>query len=496
MSGYRVVWLAFLGLAFVGFLGCDGTKPPAKPTAPPFQGIHLTVGVVGDPAILKTVDPLRGEWEASRGGTCTLQERPIEPTSTGKAHLILFRADELGALIDAEALAVLPESLVRPPVPTEEELEKGEKPIDAFQYSDVVLGYREQVTKYGRDRMAFPYGGSALVLVYRPEAFDRDENKKAAKTAGIELEPPTTWEQLDALAKFFQGRDWSGDGTPDYGIALALGLDPEGVGDATYLSRAASLGQHRDHYSLLFESDTMTPRLTSPPFVEALQKLVALESAGPPGMEGLDAETARKAFRKGDVALLIDRAERPATWSEGGAAVGLAVLPGSNRVYDPSRKIWEDLATPNRPSYLPYGGGWLVGVSSATAGHEREAAIDLAKYLVSPDTASRVRSDRAFPMLPVRSSHVGQGLPDPAGSPGVEPEAGPMPWAEPLRPFGSFQVYASRKPRAISPISPRDALPPQRVSPRKRRYSRLPTPGTLEPKHSASTARSGTIRRA
>ena len=135
---------------------------------------------------------------------------------------------------------------------------------DALQFADVLPAFREQVSKYGSDRVALPYGGSALVLVYHPAAFEREPNREAAKKAGIKLEPPTTWEELDALAKFFQGRDWDGDGEADYGIALALGSDPEGVGDATFLARAASLGQHRDHYSLLFDADTMEPRIDVP----------------------------------------------------------------------------------------------------------------------------------------------------------------------------------------------------------------------------------------
>ena len=131
------------------------------------------------------------------------------------------------------------------------------------------------MTKYGSDRLALPLGGSALVLVYRRDAFSRQANIDAARAAGIKLEPPATWTQLDALAKFFQGRDWDGDGTPDHGIAAVLGQDPEGLGNAIFLARAASLGQHRDQYSFLFDADSMTPRIDSPPFVEALRGICA-----------------------------------------------------------------------------------------------------------------------------------------------------------------------------------------------------------------------------
>ena len=60
--------------------------------------------------------------------------------------------------------------------------------------------------------MGLPIGGSALVVAFHRAAFDSPANQEAAKAAGLTLEPPRTWEQFDALARFFHGRDWDGDG--------------------------------------------------------------------------------------------------------------------------------------------------------------------------------------------------------------------------------------------------------------------------------------------
>ena len=57
-------------------------------------------------------------------------------------------------------------------------------------------------------------------------------------------------------------------------------------------------------------------------------------------MERFDAAAARESFRTGKVAMLIDRAERAATWSHG-KPVGVAPLPGSDRVFEPIRKAVE-----------------------------------------------------------------------------------------------------------------------------------------------------------
>ena len=395
-----------------------GKAAPPKPT---FQGAKVVAGLIGEPALLAGLMAQRGEWSAATGAG--LDFREVDPKAIEGIDVLVFPGDRLGDLVDRGALLVLPEAALKPPVgPKDGDNATPEPAADPFGLSDIAPAYRDRVTKYGDDRYALPLGGTALVLAFHREAFEGDANKAAAKLAGVTLEPPKTWDSLDALARFFHGRDWSGDGKPDAGIALAWAGDPEGVADATYLARAASLGQHRDQYSFLF-SDAMAPRIASPPFVEALQALIGLAKSAPPDALTYGIDAARAAFRSGKVALLIDRAERASTWTEG-KAVGVAPLPGSDRVYNPDRKEWEPQARPSNPAFLPRGGGWLVGVAASTA--NRDAAIDLARYLAGPDVTNRLRSDRAFPMLATRNTQLGQGLGDHRSAPGVEAR----PWSD------------------------------------------------------------------
>ncbi len=430
MSRIRSRWVRF-SLVLLGlFSGCGQPGAPGGKPALPFQGARLVVASVGDPRILPVIVAQRGEWEVSRGASCQILDAAVEPSKPEGAEVLIFSGDRLGDLIDLAALANLPESLVHPAAASDpdHDAEKaradgdsGSPESDALLFNDVLPAYRDQVTKYGKDRFALPLGGSALVLVYNRAAFERAENKAAAKEAGLVLEPPATWKELDQLARFFHGRDWRGDGGIPSGIALVLGSDAEGLGDSTFLARAVALGQHRDHYSLLFDTDTMEPRVASPPFVEALEGLVALKESGPSEPEPLDAEEARKAFRQGQVALLIDRAEQVGRWGgEKAKKIGVAALPGSERVYDPVNKVWQEAEPPNRPSYLPHGGGWLVGVSASAKGRQRDAAIDFIKYLINPETSKSLRSDVGFAMLPFRGTQVTAGLLDPRSAPGVE----------------------------------------------------------------------------
>src|SRR4051812_19500630 len=321
-------WPCLMASLTVGMgIGC-GTRD-RTPTAEerPFRGLKVTVASVGDPAILATLTAQRGEWEATQGAEVLIRPSSVDPGSIEGVDLLVFRGDRLGDLVDAGVLAVLPESLVAPPAaqeaddPDREPESAGPTPetVDPLRFADVVPAYRDQVTKYGSDRMAFPFGGTALVLAYDHAAFTREENRTAAEREKLTLEPPKTWEQFDALARFFQGRDWDGDGAADHGVALPMGLDPEGLADEVFIARAAALGLHRDQYSFLFNAESMAPRIDSPPFVSALEGLLKLKESGPPGMAGFDAEAARRAFREGKVAMLIDRAELATRWNHGKA---------------------------------------------------------------------------------------------------------------------------------------------------------------------------------
>jgi multiple sugar transport system substrate-binding protein len=423
-------WLEIPALAaLVGLVGCsEPDGPSASQSAKPlFAGIKIKVVALVDSRILAGLSSQRGEWVHTRGGEIAFEDQPVRSLDeVSDADLLIFPGQHLGNLVDAEVLETIASQAVLPPQPSDADPPSGvhartgqESAPDPYQYTDILPVFRDQATKYGTDRLALPLGASALVLVYRRDALTRQANIDAAKAAGIKLEPPATWHQLDVLAKFFQGRDWDGDGRPDHGLAAALGQGPEDLGNATFLARAASLGQHRDQYSFLFDSDTMTPRIDSAPFVEALRAICEWKNWGPPGVETFTTAAAREAFQKGKVAFLIDRAERAAAWS-GGHPIGVAPLPGSERVFEPLRKQWETPSTPNAPSYLPVGGGWLVGVRRGLSGPKRDAAVDVAKYLSSPEIVNRLDAERTFPMLPVRVHQLSQGMADPVSAPDVD----------------------------------------------------------------------------
>ncbi len=399
-------------------LGCGTSEAPIPVgQAATFSGINLKVAAFGDASLIPALNAQRGEWEATRKTTAIVTTESINADSLTGIDVIVFPGDRLGELVDLGALAILPDALVRPiPSSSSSEISGTPKPLtsetlsdDPLKFDDVLTGFKDFVTKYGNDRMGLPLGSSALVLVI---------NQGLLEQAKVGLRGPKTWKDLDTLATALHAGEIAG-------IALALGDDPEGVGNTIFLARAAALGQHKDQFSFLFDADTMTPRIASPPFVEALQGLVELGKTGPAGALNFDANAARAAFRTGKVGLLIDRAERAETWA-GGFPIVVAHLPGSERVYDPASKSWETVKPLNNPTYLPTGGGWLVGIAASTQGKRRDAALDFASYLATPEIASRVRTMKASPMLPARNTQLTGGLPDPKSSAGVDSRA----WSE------------------------------------------------------------------
>ena len=107
---------------------------------------------------------------------------------------MLFPAQRLGDLVDAGVLATIPNAAVLPPRPSEDETgnpdqrerDAGQAGLDdTFQYMDIAPAFREHVSQYGPERVALPCGGSALVLVYRRDAFESDRNREAARKVGV-----------------------------------------------------------------------------------------------------------------------------------------------------------------------------------------------------------------------------------------------------------------------------------------------------------------------
>ena len=120
------------------------------------------------------------------------------------------------------------------------------------------------------DVWAVPLGAPQLTLLYRRDLFDR-----------LNRSPPTTWAEYQTLAQFFGRRENLGDSAPPADAAWHGTLEPlaDGWGARLLLARAAAYAKHRDNFSTLFNIETFKPLVAGPPFVRALEELVAATAA-------------------------------------------------------------------------------------------------------------------------------------------------------------------------------------------------------------------------
>ncbi len=442
--GFALVVVILAALGGCGGLGDESSDRDRGPQT--FPGLELRLGGLDDPALIAAVAAQRGEWVESREATLNVNDEPIplEDLDPDQVDVLVFPADRFGDLVEAGYLGRLPldEGRSSETAPTDEEGVSTARDNAQEDLEDVVPLVRDVLVRYGNERLALPLGGSALVLVYRGEIFEDEALGAEAEASGIAFKPPSTWADCDALVEFLSGRDLFGLGEPTWPLAVPLrvgdgpGADP--LAAQVLWGRASAVGLHRDQIGLGLSRVSLEPRLAGPPFVESLTRQVTWAALAPTGNAESDgsgdpasgssssswpnAEAARRAFRTGRAAMLIDRAEMAIQWAnrDDPFTIDVVPLPAARRVYDPSREEWDEDGPSNRVGYLPGGGGWLIGLSSRLDGQRRAAALDLLNYLTSQDLQARLLLEDDRPMLPVRSSLLNNGLPKPRAASGVD----------------------------------------------------------------------------
>ncbi len=398
----RIAATTLMCLSLVMFAGgCNSEAPTTEPQAaqtqvpakPSFQGIKLKVAALEDPAMAQIAADLIGEWQASTGGEVEIitnsasgAQGEIDPA----VDIWLVRGQKLGELIDKDSIEPLGDLNAdwtkRPPV------------------------FESMVTRYGPDRFGVPLGTRMLVLVYRESTFKSPANIETMKQAGLVF-PPRTWDDFDKLVAALKK---SAPGV----LALPTMADAnDHLSLDIFLARATATGKHRDHFSFLFSSETMEPRIAGVPFSDSLIALAALK---PPG--NLTPSQARAAFRDGQANLLIDYAENASKWArpEEQSKIGVVALPGSLRVFEPDRKAYDKMESVQPSTYLPGGGGYLAVLARGRKKEFLPAAKDLLVYLASDSTAISWAADQRMTLCPTRDAMLAAGFVDPRIAPKVE----------------------------------------------------------------------------
>ncbi len=406
------------------WVGCSsgGDQPPAEPKQPPFAGQRLTLLVVDDPRLAAAVRRMSGEWAARTGAELTVSESTIavlEQATSLAGDAVIYPSSHIGLLTARKWIAPVPESLLQ---------------SDALQWRDVFESLRCCETTWGRRVYALPFGSPTLVCYYRRDLFER-----------FGKSPPQTWEEYGRLAEFFQDRQRLGEAAPAGGQPWFGAAEPLAEGQAawTLLSRAAPYARHPDYFSTLFDLDSMAPQIAAPPFVRALEELVAANKFGPDVRQtALGVVQSREAVLSGRCAMAL-------CWPRPAAAVGeasredslsisVAELPGAEETYHPSKDTFVRGALRRVPLLSAAG---RLGSVSAKSQHQ-EAALEALISLCSPEWSVRISgASRATTLF--RASQV----------------KAPTPWVS----GGSPQEAAAYAQAAQGALNGREVIFPARI---------------------------------
>lgn len=235
--------------------------------------------------------------------------------------------------------------------------------------------------------------GDTQLLYYRKDILTDPKWKAAFKEeTGKDLpDRPSTWQDLLEITKFFNEKDWNGDGDPDDGISMHL--KGGGFGFFHFMSLAASFAiepspgddptKRTDQYNAFwFSPKDMKPLINAPGQVAALEYLQELAKTGSPSQVSWDLSEAWNDFLSGNAVAMFSFGDVGSLAEDPGASkirgkLGSVRLPCSTTWYSTAEaKMKTDVERPNCVGNTT-GGSWH-GVISATSKEP-----DLSYYLIS-----------------------------------------------------------------------------------------------------------------
>lgn len=344
--------------------GCPDSPPDPDRT----QGVDLRLVVVDDPELAAAAGQLRGEWNALTGGALqvdAITERQLDGAEPLPGDAVICPAHQLGPLAEQRLVTPIPKELLQGDL-----AESGRR----FE----LLRLRE--ARWGEDVLAVAFGSPVLTCYYRADLLE-----------ALGRKPPKSWAEYQQLAELLAdrtrlpqtaetdatgnaaaaGSDLSGDAAGWCGTIEPLGPGWAGL---VLLARAAPYAKHRANYSALFDIQTMAPLVAGPPFVRALDELVAAAKVGSPGQLKYGPAAVRAAFWEGRCGMAL-------TWptaagkvpAKQNIPVGFAELPGSTEVYDVGKQEWDVRAEDEDPHVPLLTIAGRIGVVGTKTARPREA---------------------------------------------------------------------------------------------------------------------------
>jgi len=380
--------MAALALAVCG---CPGQ--PASPPAPTVaqSATPLQLIVVDDPALAEAIQQ---QWKARAEGELEVRELKSEEVCDPRrkrlaADAVIYPSGLIGQLAERGWIAPLSDDAMDSP---------------EFARRDIFDHLRQHETVWGEQVYAVPLGSPTLTLIYRPDLLEK-----------LGVKPPESWQQYGELCeRLSKSRELllgAENGSGDW-HAVAEPLGP-GWASQVLLARAAAYARHRSYFATLFDLQSMDPLIASPPFVKALEELVAAAKFGAADSTKLTPAEVWKLLGSGRCAMGLtwpstaaaSAGEGPANSSRPGL-LAAAELPASAQAYHVGDSQWQD-REPTENGHVT-----LLSVSgrlgSVVKGSARSSAA--ASLLVRLSSAEWSRD--VSPRSPATTLYRGSQVPD------------------------------------------------------------------------------------
>ncbi|MCO5148501.1 MULTISPECIES: ABC transporter substrate-binding protein [unclassified Shinella] len=269
---------------------------------------------------------------------------------------------------------------------------------------DVTANYKDVAT-WGDKMVQYPVDGDRHYMKYRSDIFDNpDMQAKFRVETGKELRVPQTWEEYNAVAKFFSGWDWAGDGQPHFGSAEVTKRDD--LMFSAFISRVAAYAKNPSvKGGFFFDLETMEPQVNNPGWVKGLEMFIDAQKAFPPGGGN---------FRLGDEIFSFGGGQTLMSYSWDDAfiqaqeadspirnKVGAAPLPGAHEVWNRTTGSWDKFETPNAPPYITW--GWTSAVAKASK--NQDMAFDYLCFFSNEANTTLDLQIGRFGVNPYRTTH-------------------------------------------------------------------------------------------
>lgn len=347
-----------------------------------FEGVEVVVESQSGPVISGPIQIFGPAWEQATGAKINLVTYPFgqmfeklrtEFTSGAyTADLMNIQTTWAGDFMGGGFVDEVPEEVLK-----------------LANIDDYYPSYRNAMQWEGKTQ-GLVYDGNVHNLFFRRDLFENaDHKKRFADEAGYELGVPKNWQQFFDVAKFFKGFDWSGTGQ-SYGFVEPMG---RGTGGVYFLiGRALTYAKKEGDPYAFFNPEDMSPRISEPGWMQALEDWKRDAANGPPGIMQYGFSESRPTFVSGQSAMIVDWGDigtlSYAKDSKVKGVTGTALVPGAAKFYDRTAKAWVE--APGGANHAPYLAvtAWLFCVPKTA--ENKEAAWDLAAYLCNPEASSKL----------------------------------------------------------------------------------------------------------